>query len=108
MKWMTYGKQKGQCARCETQLPFGNSFVTQLHHAVVFKSDLPRRQQQERGIDDPVNLLILCNVCHHEIQRDRRWGIERAIKQHGEDAVKAMCQRLLPKTWRNLYKWSAS
>ncbi len=107
-KWELFMRQSGVCPVCEKRMQYGSTLQVHDHHAVVYRGDLPIKQQKERDINDPLNRVALHAACHNKIQRDRQWGINYAIGEHGESAVKAMCQRLLPKTWRNLYKWSAS
>lgn len=76
------------------------------HHGVVPKNRLGKQQQNERNIDDEMNLFFLCKICHGFVVKMPFWGVEKAIVYYGEEAVQAMCQRLLPLTWRGVYTWN--
>jgi predicted HNH restriction endonuclease len=71
-----------------------------VHHTLVYRSDLPRsKQHTENGsIDEPINLMLVCQNCHQELQSDRERGREFKIAEYGQEAVNEYLHRLLPKT----------
>ncbi len=74
-----------------------NDMDCNIHHTIVYKSDLPKNKQQ--GIDDSINLMLVhAEPCHTILQSDREAGYEYKLEQWGREAIVEWLDTL---NWKN-------
>ncbi len=95
-KWEMWEAQDGICSYCGKWMQ-PCDIECHVHHALVFKSDVGRKQQN--GIDDEINLMLVhANGCHDALQSDREWAREFQEALWGEGAVAEYIQKMRPRT----------